>query len=278
MCWPNSWDWTRKQTATKSKKCSHHGASRANLRLSYFPTIGGICHPISSLARLKKTRSRKGSRAEPRHILALTEYEPPASPQQTRPNAYLSLCLCWIARCTQHCKRSRETQALKGKLGMSADRTNVTVAWIGVVGAVVTALSAITVAVVTNRQSPPNHIEEPGKPTQDTTDILNTDSSQPAVNITGTWRDGYGVQYDIVQVGDKYSFKAYVSDERVYPISSGDGIISGRKIFGKYHVIGQNPNLSSGTVDSEISPDGRQISGTLNDYEHGSSWGVMVRQ
>ena len=175
---------------------------------------------------------------------------------------------------------------------MSADnRTLIIVAWIGVVGTIVTALGAVGVAIVTNREtaqpaalSAPAHIEQ--TPTHIDQTPIHIDQAKDvqgplSTSITGRWYDTSNGTYDIIQNGNEYSFTAYNADPSVRVNANGQGTIVDRRFRGTYTMSGTDgirTNYSSGTFEGNLSADGRQIRGAMHDSLTGDHPALLFRQ
>jgi hypothetical protein len=173
---------------------------------------------------------------------------------------------------------------------MSAEhRTQVTVAWIAVAGAVVTTLGGIAVAVL--GRDTPVHIQPAPGPTPGNGGLAPVPVPSPSVpsspdtNISGTWRDEVGTVYEITQAGNRYTYTSFLSrpegDSFVTLETTGSGRIVDGQLNGRIDttlVDDKGRIQSTGTLEGELTVDGRRIIGTMVDYRGSPLRFVMTRQ
>ena len=168
-----------------------------------------------------------------------------------------------------------------------ADRSQVTIAVIGLAGVLATALfanwdklfphavavpptAAQAVAAPTDKAAA--LVAAQGRALGSEADVLNgiadkiDASSVPSV--AGSWRDGDGFRYEFTQQGKDYTFRQY---QGATVVGSGRGSLSGRGFSHDFFAR----TVGAGRCTGEVSTDANTASGTCQDAS-GRSWPFVV--
>lgn len=107
------------------------------------------------------------------------------------------------------------------------------------------------------------------------TKLLSSTEKQPNFNISGRWRDNWGINYNIVQEGDAFRYSAYGPSCRGnYFQSSGHGTINGHNVESSY-----NSTLpSGGECSATVFANGTEMSSTCKDTICGSFSASLIKQ
>lgn len=95
---------------------------------------------------------------------------------------------------------------------------------------------------------------------------------EPVIDLSGTWQDQYGNISVITQHGDTFEF---VGRSPTYGLTSqGSGQVRGQQFETQYRTSIPSMGRSQGTV----SPDGRQMSGTIQDSVLGGFYSTSIKR
>jgi TIR domain len=105
--------------------------------------------------------------------------------------------------------------------------------------------------------------------------VSSAPAMEPALNITGSWRDNRGIMYNIAQEGDAFRFSAFGSSCRGnYFETSGRGTISGHHVESSYSSSLPSEGKCSGTILVK----GTEMSSYCNDTICGAFSAYLFRQ